>query len=146
MPGESHGQRSLAGYSPWGCKGSGVTERLTLSLFYTCQFRTSTSLNQPCIDRVYVYNQLMAGSAGVGAWIQRVIQGTWGPSEFSIHRGFWTQFPTNTRDNYTPNRTTSGFRMPNSQNHQSPSPLFLSSQLLCKLVVGVPNRPLCRAL
>ena len=26
LPGESHGQRSLAGYSPWGCKESDVTE------------------------------------------------------------------------------------------------------------------------
>ena len=26
LPGESHGQRSLAGYSPWGCKQSEVTE------------------------------------------------------------------------------------------------------------------------
>ena len=26
LPRESHGQRSLAGYSPWGHKGSGVTE------------------------------------------------------------------------------------------------------------------------
>ena len=29
VPGESHGQRSLAGYSPWGCKESDVTERLS---------------------------------------------------------------------------------------------------------------------
>ena len=29
LPGESHGQRSLAGYSPWGCKESDMTERLT---------------------------------------------------------------------------------------------------------------------
>ena len=29
LPGESHGQRSLAGYSPWSHKGSDVTERLT---------------------------------------------------------------------------------------------------------------------
>ena len=29
-PGESHGQRSLAGYSPWGCKESDMTERLSL--------------------------------------------------------------------------------------------------------------------
>ena len=28
MPGKSHGQRSLAGYSPWGCKESDTTERL----------------------------------------------------------------------------------------------------------------------
>ena len=26
LPGESHGQRSLMGYSPWGCKELGTTE------------------------------------------------------------------------------------------------------------------------
>ena len=29
MPGKSHGQRSLVGYSPWGHKESDTTERLT---------------------------------------------------------------------------------------------------------------------
>ena len=29
LPGESHGQRSLAGYSPWGCKESDMTAPLT---------------------------------------------------------------------------------------------------------------------
>ena len=33
-PGESHDQRSLAGYSPWGHKESDTTERLTLSFFH----------------------------------------------------------------------------------------------------------------
>ena len=28
LPGESHGRRSLVGYSPWGCKESDTTERL----------------------------------------------------------------------------------------------------------------------
>ena len=28
LPGKFHGQRSLAGYSPWGCKESDTTERL----------------------------------------------------------------------------------------------------------------------
>ena len=32
-PGEFHGQRNLVGYTPWGCKKSDMTERLTLSLF-----------------------------------------------------------------------------------------------------------------
>ena len=36
LPGESHGQRSLAGYSPWGCRESDATERLTLNT-YICQ-------------------------------------------------------------------------------------------------------------
>ena len=26
LPGETHGQRSLVGYSPWGCKESDMTE------------------------------------------------------------------------------------------------------------------------
>ena len=34
LPREPCGQRSLAGYSPLGCKESDVTERLTLSLFH----------------------------------------------------------------------------------------------------------------
>ena len=29
LPGEFHGQRSLAGYSPWGCKESGIIEQLS---------------------------------------------------------------------------------------------------------------------
>ena len=28
LPGKSHGQRSLVGYSPWGCKESDMTEQL----------------------------------------------------------------------------------------------------------------------
>ena len=31
IPGESHGKKSLAGYSPWGYKESDMTEQLTLS-------------------------------------------------------------------------------------------------------------------
>ena len=31
LTGESHGQRSLAGYNPWGCKKSDTTEQLTHS-------------------------------------------------------------------------------------------------------------------
>ena len=34
FPGEYHGQRSLAGYSPWGCKESGMTEQLSLTYIY----------------------------------------------------------------------------------------------------------------
>ena len=32
LPEESHGQRSLAGYGPWGHKELDMTEQLTLSL------------------------------------------------------------------------------------------------------------------
>ena len=33
LPGEFHGQRSLAGYSPWGRRESDMTRRLTLTLY-----------------------------------------------------------------------------------------------------------------
>ena len=35
LPGKSHGQRSLVGYSPWDRKESDTTEQLTLSLYIT---------------------------------------------------------------------------------------------------------------
>ena len=34
LPGEFHGQESLAVYSPWGCEQSDTTEQLSLSLTY----------------------------------------------------------------------------------------------------------------
>ena len=36
LPGEFHGQKSLAGDSPWSPKELGMTEQLTLSLFTLC--------------------------------------------------------------------------------------------------------------
>ena len=38
LPGESHGQRSLAGYSPWGHKELDMTERLALSFIFAKAF------------------------------------------------------------------------------------------------------------
>ena len=35
LPGECHGQRSLAGYSPWGCKESDTTEATEHACIYT---------------------------------------------------------------------------------------------------------------
>ena len=40
LPGEFHGQRSLAGYSPWGSKESGMTEQLSLIYFLIVKFQT----------------------------------------------------------------------------------------------------------
>ena len=54
LPGESNGQRSLAGYSPWGCKESDAFERLMLthsvtllkpmSVFLTSIFHVSSTV------------------------------------------------------------------------------------------------------
>ena len=37
LPGKSHGQRSVVGYSPWGCKESDMTEGLTLQASTICK-------------------------------------------------------------------------------------------------------------
>ena len=44
LPGEFHGQRRRAGYSPWGCKESDMTEQLTLSLTFIKQFHSRALL------------------------------------------------------------------------------------------------------
>ena len=54
LPGEFHGQRSLASYSPWGRKEKDLTERLTFSLFHNCftmffSFCYTTSESTMCI-------------------------------------------------------------------------------------------------
>ena len=46
LPGKSHGQSSLVGYSPWHCKESDTTERLTHKWART----TNTQMNQKCRD------------------------------------------------------------------------------------------------
>ena len=38
LPGESHGQRNLAGYRPWGHKESDRSEWLRLSLSFSCEY------------------------------------------------------------------------------------------------------------
>ena len=38
LPGKCHGQRSLAGYSPWGHKESDMTERLSLTFTSSSSF------------------------------------------------------------------------------------------------------------
>ena len=46
LPGEFHGQRNLAGYSPWGRKESDIAEQLSLTQQFSkmlTQFYTPTS-------------------------------------------------------------------------------------------------------
>ena len=43
LPGESHAQRNLVGYSPWGCKESDMTEQLYLLLHTYIQMDLKTN-------------------------------------------------------------------------------------------------------
>ena len=45
LPGKSHGQRKLVGYSPWGRKESDMTERLHFH-FHDCQFVVWSELRE----------------------------------------------------------------------------------------------------
>ena len=46
-PGEFHGQRSLAGYSPWGRKESDMTERLSLHFIHHSE--SESEVAQSCL-------------------------------------------------------------------------------------------------
>ena len=49
LPGKSHGQRSLVGYSPWGCKESDKSERFHFSKF-------SMKISYTLIQRIILKN------------------------------------------------------------------------------------------
>ena len=51
LPGEFHGQRNMAGYSPWGHRESNVTERLTLSVSWHVQGHWDLGLGFPTQSR-----------------------------------------------------------------------------------------------
>ena len=58
MPGEFHGQSSLVGYSPWGCKESDVTEQLTHTHTHT-HTHTRMKYGRPwlitsCLDSTFL--------------------------------------------------------------------------------------------
>ena len=48
LPGEFHGQRSQVGYSPWGCKKSDTTERLTCTWWRSVMWRHGSGLPGLC--------------------------------------------------------------------------------------------------
>ena len=44
LPGKSHGQRSLIGYNPWGCKESDMTERLHFQFHFLYKLYWSSQM------------------------------------------------------------------------------------------------------
>ena len=55
LPGKSHGQRILVGYSPWSCKESDMTERLTFSLFFSTLF--NLKLRPMCLFSLLLFQK-----------------------------------------------------------------------------------------
>ena len=61
LPGEFHGQRSLVGYSPWGCKEPDTTEKLTLLLLDAAQTKQPEivlSADQKCVQQFLPFGEL----------------------------------------------------------------------------------------
>ena len=58
FPGESHGQRSLAGYSPWGHKESDTTERLTHILFLQKK-KSHWDFDRDCIESILLGSDIL---------------------------------------------------------------------------------------
>ena len=64
LSGKSHGQGRLVGYSPWGCKESDTTERLSFSFTWTTQRLTQIypAVSPLCLGFLHSHgcNQLLA--------------------------------------------------------------------------------------
>ena len=83
LPGESHGQRSLAGYSSWGCKELDMTERLSFSLFivlktlFSSVAQSCMTLCDPmdCSTLSFPVHHQLPGLAQIHVhWVSNVIQ------------------------------------------------------------------------
>ena len=64
LPGELHGQRSLAGYSLWVHKEWDTPERLTLHTCFLFRFLESAVYQVLCLLRIYAFVYLGAGTEG----------------------------------------------------------------------------------
>ena len=87
MPGESHGWRSLAGYSPWGCNESGMTVQLTLYDFsHTTRYLSKEVwvffVASSFAGVVHSFSYIPGGSAPLGVHL------AWGLENRKI---FWLQ-------------------------------------------------------
>ena len=74
LPGEFHGQRSLVGYSPWGCKESDTTEHAHTCLSHQRQWRPCGLKRNYCFSLNYLEEfKLEIKKNKLGIFSQRVI-------------------------------------------------------------------------
>ena len=76
LPGKSHGQRSLVGCSPWGCKESDMTERLHFYFSLSCiGERNGNPLQCSCLENPKDRGAWWAAVYGVAqsqTWLKRL--------------------------------------------------------------------------
>ena len=84
LPGESYGERSLVGYSPWGHKESETAKQLTLS-FSTFSVSFINIFNSfSSLHEVNKANSLSILFSGGRDWFYRLVYFVWGHSEQTL--------------------------------------------------------------
>ena len=74
LPGESQGQRSLAGYSPWGCTESHITEQLTHTHTHTHTVARGFEKREPLLQASQrLLNVIHSGGEGGWASVSREV-------------------------------------------------------------------------
>ena len=89
-PGEFHGQRSLAGYSPWGHKELAMTEWLTYTHTHThthtyAFFHLCTLVPHPVVHKLVCW---VSSSIWITGFLQ-IPKGRWGPLQTLTMDGLW---------------------------------------------------------
>ena len=54
VPGESHGQRSLVGYNPWGCKESDMTDQLSTHVYEVMNILIDYSIHFTVCANIFI--------------------------------------------------------------------------------------------
>ena len=94
LPGESHGQRSLRGYCPWGCKESDIAEWLTLT-YFAC-LCVDAKLVQSCLTLCNLMDCRPPGSsvpgllrASIQSGLHALLQGIFLTQGLNLHLLHW---------------------------------------------------------
>ena len=78
LPGKSHGQRSLVGYSPWGRKELDMNEQLI----------TVSSQALQCLG---LHASTVEGTGSIPACGTKILHAAWGGQNFFFNKGFLKQ-------------------------------------------------------
>ena len=91
LPGRSHGQRSLVGYSPWGCKESDMPEQLHFHFLLSCIGEgNGNPLQRSCLENPRDGGAWWAAIYGVAqswTWLERLSSS--GSSRILLRYSFW---------------------------------------------------------
>ena len=81
LPRKSHGQRSLVGCSPWGCKESDATERLPFHFLLSCTGEgNGNPLQYSCLEKFHGQKSLV----GYGPWAHKRVRHNWVTKQISL--------------------------------------------------------------